>query len=53
MPIMPGETREIALVATKPGDTETAVAIRYPLSVSGKLEWGRKGSMVVEQRFTP
>lgn len=52
-PIMAGETREIALVATKPGDTETAVAIRYPLSVSGKLEWGRKGSMVVEQRFAP
>ena len=52
-PIMAGETREIALVATKPGDTETAVAIRYPLSVSGKLEWGRKGSMTVEQRFAP
>lgn len=52
-PIMPGETREIALVATKPGDTETAVAIRYPLAVSGKLEWGRKGSMLVEQRFAP
>ena len=52
-PIMAGETREIALVATKPGDTETAVAIRYPLSVSGKLEWGRKGSMAVEQRFAP
>jgi hypothetical protein len=52
-PIMAGETREIALVATKPGDIETAVAIRYPLAVSGKLEWGRKGSMAVEQRFAP
>lgn len=52
-PIMPGETRDIALVATKPGDTETTVTIRYPLSVSGKLEWGRKGSLAIEQRFTP
>ena len=52
-PIMPGETRDVALVATRPGDTETAVAIRYPLTVSGKLEWGRKGSMPVEQRFAP
>jgi hypothetical protein len=52
-PIMAGETREIALVATKPGDTDTSVAIRYPLNVSGKLEWGRKGSMAVEQRFAP
>ncbi|VTU20853.1 hypothetical protein H4CHR_00669 [Variovorax sp. PBS-H4] len=52
-PVMAGETREVTLVATKPGDTETAVAIRYPLAVSGKLEWGRKGSMAIEQRFAP
>lgn len=52
-PIMAGETREIALVATRPGDTGTAVAIRYPLTVSGKLEWGRKGSTAIEQRFAP
>jgi hypothetical protein len=52
-PIMPGETREIALLATRPGDPETAVAIRYPLTVSGKLEWGRKGSIAIEQRFAP
>ncbi|MDR6535886.1 hypothetical protein [Variovorax soli] len=52
-PIMPGETRDIALVATRPGDTETAVAIRYPIAIEGSLEWGRKGSMPVEQRFAP
>ncbi|WP_076999634.1 hypothetical protein [Variovorax sp. KK3] len=52
MPIMPGETRDIALVATRPGDTESAVVFRYPLDVSGKLEWGRRGSMPIEKRFT-
>ena len=52
-PIMAGETRAIPLVATRPGDTETAVAIRLPLTVRGKLEWGKNGSLPIEQRFTP
>jgi hypothetical protein len=51
-PIMAGETRDIALVANKPGDTETAVAVRFPITVTGKLEWGKNGSLPINQRFT-
>ncbi|CAN7672117.1 MULTISPECIES: hypothetical protein [unclassified Variovorax] len=52
-PIMAGETRDIALVANKPGDTETAVAVRFPITITGKLEWGKNGSMPIHQRFAP
>jgi hypothetical protein len=51
-PIMPGETRDIALTATKPGDTDTPVAIRFPITISGKLEWGKNGAMPINQRFS-
>ncbi|MDM0000104.1 hypothetical protein QTI24_15910 [Variovorax sp. J22P240] len=51
-PIMPGETRDIALSATKPGDVETAIAVRFPITISGKLEWGKNGSMPIDQRFS-
>ena len=52
-PIMAGETREIALLANKPGESETAVAVRFPITVRGKLEWGKSGSMPINQRFAP
>jgi len=50
---MAGETREIALLANKPGESETAVAVRFPITVRGKLEWGKSGSMPINQRFAP
>ncbi len=50
-PVMAGETRDIPLLATRPGDTETAVAVRFPVTVGGKLEWGKNGSLPVQQRF--
>ncbi len=52
-PIMPGETRDVALSATRPGDVEQAVSPKFPLKVSGKLEWGSKGAFEVDQRFAP
>ena len=52
-PILPGETRAIALTATRPGDPDTAVPVQFPVTVSGKLEWGRGQSQAVEQRFPP
>jgi hypothetical protein len=52
-PIMPGETRDIALAANKPGDTETTVAVRFPITIAGKLEWGKSGSLPINQRFAP
>ena len=50
-PILAGETRDIALVATRPGDTDTPVAIRFPITITGKLEWGKSGSIPIDQRF--
>ena len=52
-PILAGEPRDIALVAHTPGDTETAVAVRFPITITGKLEWGKNGSMPINQRFAP
>jgi hypothetical protein len=52
-PILPGETRAVALTATRPGDSETAVQVQFPVTVSGKLEWGKGQSQAVEQRFSP
>ena len=52
-PILPGETRTIALTATRPGDPDTPVQVQFPVTVSGKLEWGRGQSQAVEQRFSP
>ena len=53
LPILPGETRNIPLTASKPGDPETAVAVRFPVTVRGKLEWGKGQTQTVEQRFAP
>ncbi len=53
MPILPGETRTIALTATRPGDTETVVQVKFPVTVSGKLEWGKDRTQNIEQRFAP
>ncbi|MEO8248430.1 MAG: hypothetical protein ABI589_03585 [Burkholderiales bacterium] len=55
-PILPGETRAIALMPNKEGDTETVVAVKYPVTVTGKLEWGQPQSpqsLPLEQRFAP
>ena len=53
LPILAGETRTIALVATRPGDPDTAVQVQFPVTVSGKLEWGKGQTQTVEQRFAP
>lgn len=51
MPILPGETRAIALTATRPGDPDTQVQVQFPVTISGKLEWGNGQSKNIEQRF--
>jgi hypothetical protein len=50
---LPGETRTIPLSATRPGDQDTAAQIRYPVTVRGKLEWGKGQTQSIEQRFAP
>lgn len=52
-PILPGETRDIALTATRPGNADAQVQPRFPLTVRGKLEWGESGSTTIDQRFAP
>ncbi|MCY7319229.1 MAG: hypothetical protein LH617_10980 [Ramlibacter sp.] len=51
-PILPGETRTIALKLTKRGDPNTAVQAVFPITVKGKLEWGKGGSTELDQRFS-
>lgn len=53
MPILAGETRRIALNASKPGDSETEVDVKLPVTIKGKLEWGKGQSAQLDQRFTP
>ena len=53
LPILPGETRAVALNATRPGDPEVAVQVQFPVTITGKLEWGNGQSQAVEQRFAP
>lgn len=48
LPILPGETRDISLVVYR--DKEEPVKIAYPITISGKLEWGGKSS-AFEQVF--
>ncbi|RYF38444.1 MAG: hypothetical protein EOO25_17150 [Comamonadaceae bacterium] len=51
-PILPGETRSIALSLTKRGDTATPLQAQFPLTIKGKLEWGKGRSTELDQRFS-
>lgn len=51
-PILPGETRAIALKLTKRGDPNTTVQAVFPITVKGKLEWGKGGSTELDHRFS-
>ena len=54
LPILPGETRVIALHPSRPGDPDNnAVPVRFPVTVSGKLEWGTDQAQTIAQRFAP
>lgn len=49
LPILPGETRDIPLTVYK--ERETAVAIAFPITIRGKLEWGDNKSTPFEHSF--
>ena len=51
LPILPGETRALALVVNQERD-EPAPRIVYPITISGKLELGDRVTPF-EQRFSP
>ena len=50
LPIMPGETRAIALGVA--GDDRAPVEIAYPITIRGNLEWGGR-STPLDARFAP
>ena len=50
-PILPGETRTIPLLPSRPGDPEAKVVLRYPVTVKGRLEWGKGQSQDVDIRL--
>jgi hypothetical protein len=51
LPILPGETREIALTVAR-GERDAVVKVAYPVTIRGNLEWADK-STPFEQRFAP
>jgi hypothetical protein len=52
IPILPGETRSVPLLASRPGDPESRPAISFPVTVRGKLEWDKNQSQDIDQRFS-
>lgn len=51
VPIMPGETRAVALVPVAE-EGKTAPEVRFPLTVKGNLEWG-KNRLPLDASFAP
>lgn len=51
LPILPGETRAVTIHPVV-ADGKTAPEVRFPLEVTGKLEWG-KNSVPLDARFVP
>ncbi len=51
LPILPGETRDIALVVDHEGDAPAPQPV-WPVSISGKLEWADQ-TTPFEHRFEP
>jgi len=52
-PILPGETRAIALLPSRPGDPDGAVTLRFPVTVKGRVDWGRDASQDIDLQFAP
>ncbi|MFP8835999.1 hypothetical protein ACLIJR_17185 [Hydrogenophaga sp. XSHU_21] len=51
MPILPGETRSVALIALAEGN-QPAPTVRFPVRIAGSLEWGRN-RLPLDARFVP
>lgn len=52
LPILPGETRTVALVALGEGN-QPAPAVQYPVRIEGALEWGNRQRLPLDARFAP
>lgn len=52
LPILPGETRTVALVALGEGNLPPP-EVRFPVRIQGALEWGDKQRLALDVRFAP
>ncbi|MGH8031641.1 MAG: hypothetical protein ACREO8_04565 [Luteimonas sp.] len=50
-PVLPGETRDIALAPQGDDDDTPAPALAYPLQLKGRLDWGKQ-RLDIESTFT-
>ena len=53
LPILPGETRTVALVALGEGNNTAPPEVRFPVQIQGALEWGDKRRLALDLRFAP
>ena len=51
-PILPGQTSSIPLSAVRETENDTAVAVKFPIRISGQLEWGQGKSQSIDQLFS-
>ncbi len=51
LPILPGETRSIPLLPSRPGETEGEVLLRFPVLVKGRIEWAKGQSRELDLQF--
>lgn len=51
-PILPGETRVIPLLPSRPGEPDAPVQLQYPVTVRGRLEWGKGQGQDMDLSFT-
>lgn len=52
LPILPGETRSIAITPVSEEASKPAPEVRFPLTVKGNLEWG-KNRLPLDASFAP
>ena len=51
-PILAGETRQVALIASLKSDPESTQQPKFPITLRGKIEWGKNQSRDIEQLFS-
>lgn len=50
-PVLPGETRTVGLIPSRPGSPETQADVAFPVHVKGRLEWGNRQALDVDLRI--
>lgn len=50
-PVLPGETRTIVLIPSRPGSPDAQADVAFPVQVKGRLEWGDRRAVDVDLRI--